>query len=595
MRTLDRIVARQAAASPDRIAVDAPDAQLTYAALEARSDRLAHRLRALRGDDDRPVGVCLERSATLIVSLLAVLKAGRGYLALDPRQPPQRLAELLRDAGCDLVITQRALVGRIGTDVTTLVVDAPADDPAGDPDGEGAARAVPRPATTGSSTAYIAYTSGSTGRPKGVCTPHRAVIRLVLGNRALPLRADDVFLQFAPAAFDASTLEIWGPLLNGGRLVVAPPGDLSPAEISALVRKEGVTVLWLTAGLFHAMVESGTADLSGVRYLLAGGDTLSPGHVDRALRELPGTTLVNGYGPTENTTFTTCHPLTAATGGGTVPIGRPIDHTAVHVLDERLAPVPDGEVGELYASGLGLAHGYLHHAGQTAERFVANPFGPPGERMYRTGDLVSRRPDGVLLFHGRADDQVKIRGFRVEPSEVETALRRHPEITDAAVAVRGKPGADRHLAAFYVGSQALPAGELRHHLGALLPDHMIPAAFVRLDPLPLTASGKVDRAALADVSLPGRPELSTPYRGPDDGVEGWLAELWADLLELSEVGVDDDFFELGGHSLMAARITSEISVEYDVTVPALTFYQRPTVCELAEFITAARRETEARV
>ncbi|MEV6766770.1 non-ribosomal peptide synthetase [Streptomyces sp. NPDC051105] len=591
MTTLDRIVALQAAATPDRIAVSAPDAQLTYAALDAWSDRLARRLRALRGGGDPPIAICLERSAALIASLLAVLKTGSGYLALDPRQPPQRLSELVRDAGAAVVITQRGLVGRVGETAAALVLD---DEPLSGPDNDGVPDRVPAPASTGSSTAYIAYTSGSSGRPKGVCVPHRAVIRLVLGNSLLPIQQDDVFLQFAPVAFDASTLEIWGPLLNGGRLVIPPPGDLSPAEISALVRAEGVTFLWLTAGLFHAVVESGTADLTGLRYLLAGGDTLSPGHVDRALRELPDTTLVNGYGPTENTTFTTCHPIASPVGGGTVPIGRPIDGTVVHILDERLAPVPEGEVGELYAGGLGLSHGYLNAPGLTAERFVANPFGSPGERLYRTGDLASRRPDGVLLFHGRADDQVKIRGFRIEPAEVEAALRSHGEITDAAVVVRGEPGTDRHLAAFYVGSEASLSAELRGHLSALLPAHMIPATFVRLASLPLNANGKVDRAALADVFLPVRPELSTSYRRPDTDVEIWLSKLWAELMELSEVGADDDFFELGGHSLMAARITSEISVEYDVRVPAMTFYRHPTISELAEFITAAVREDEAR-
>ncbi|ALG14845.1 thioester reductase [Kibdelosporangium phytohabitans] len=417
-----------------------------------------------------------------------------------------------------------------------------------------------------------------------MCVPHRAVLRLVSGQDFLPIQPDDVFLQFAAVAFDASTLEIWGALLNGARLAIPPPGDLSPAELTSVVQREGVTVLWLTAGLFHTMVDAGIGGLTSLRTLLAGGDALSAAHVDRALRELPDTRLVNGYGPTENTTFTTCHVFTESVGGSPVPIGVPIHGTTAQLLDETLRPVPDGDVGELCTGGLGVATGYHNDPVLTAQRFVPDPFSTdPGGRLYRTGDLARRRPDGVLEFHGRADNQVKIRGFRVETGEVEAALRRHPEIDDAAVVAQDSP-AGKVLAAFYVSDLTETSAELRAHLAAIVPRYMLPAVYVRVEELPLTPNGKVDRDRLAATQLPERPELSTDYRAPGNEHEVWLAGLWADLMQVAEVGVDDDFFELGGHSLMATRITVEIAERYGRTVPAVAFYENPTIAELAALL-----------
>lgn len=559
--TITAAFARQVAARPDTPAVSAGAERLTYAELDARADRLARHLSALGVSAEDTVGVGLPRSADLIVALLAVLKTGAGYLALDPQQPEERRALVLKDAGADVVITPELM---------KTVPEHPA--------------ATPTPPAAGDTTAYLAYTSGSTGNPKGVCVPHRAVLRLVFDQDFLPIRADDVFLQLAPVAFDASTLEIWGPLLNGGRLVVAPPGDVSPRDLARIVRDEGVTALWLTAGLFHAVVEAGAGELRGLRHLAAGGDVLSAAHVDRALRELPDTRLVNGYGPTENTTFTTCHVITGPVGDGQVPIGLPINGTTVHLLDEHLEPVADGEVGELCAGGLGLAHGYRNAPASTAERFVPNPFADvPGQRLYRTGDLARRRPDGVLEFHGRTDDQVKIRGFRVETGEVEAALRRHPEVHDASVVAQRANG-ERLLAAFYVSDLTMTSAELREHLAGIVPHYMLPSVFQRVDELPLTPNGKVDRERLAATTLPGRPELSTDYRPPDTEHEAWLAAMWADLMQVTEVGVDDDFFELGGHSLMATRITVEIGARFGRTVPAVAFYENPTIAELAALL-----------
>ncbi|WNV84701.1 non-ribosomal peptide synthetase [Umezawaea sp. Da 62-37] len=565
LRSIVDVFTHHARTFPEAVAVSGEDGDLSYAQLDRRTTALAGALRASGAAAGDVVGILLPRSVDLVVLQLAVLKAGCAYLVLAPDTPVERRAAILRDARPALVVGG----------------EAPWTTPA-----ELAARAgdVPLGTPRGADTAYVAYTSGSTGTPKGVVVPHRAVVRLVVGADYLPVGRDDVFLQFAPAAFDASTLEIWGPLLNGGKLVVAPAGDLRPADLTALVRDRGVTVLWLTAGLFHQVVEAGLADLTGLRLLIAGGDVLSPSHVDRAIAALPSTAVVNGYGPTENTTFTCCAVLDGPVGAGAVPIGRPVTGTLVHLLDEHGDRVPDGRTGRIFTSGLGLAHGYLGAPGATADRFVPDPFsGVPGDRMYATGDLGRRGPDGRLEFLGREDRQVKIRGFRVEPAEVEVVLRTHPDVEDVAVLPR--PSATgQALTAYYASDEAVISAWLRDHLAAFLPPYMIPARFVRVDELPLTANGKVDRSALAALALPDRGDLSTDYRAPATPLESWLAELWADLLQVERVGVDDDFFEIGGHSLMAVRLTSEIFDRHEVDVPIHTYYENPTVAELAALI-----------
>jgi amino acid adenylation domain-containing protein len=579
-QTVHHVFARQVAQHPNRTAVTAQDGCLTYAELDARANQLAHGLRSLGVTSGSVVGVCVERSTGLVIALLAVLKAGASYLPLDLKQPAGRLTAMLREAGAEIVVTQASLAERLGSLAgTSVFLDVPGGSFAGFP------TTAPQTDSSPADPAYVMYTSGSTGQPKGVCVPHRGVSRLVVGTDFVDIRDDDVFLHIAHIAFDASTWEIWAPLLNGGRLVMAPPGDLSPSEISSLVRSHGVTALFLTTALFHVMTEQGLADLRGLRYLLFGGEVLSVRHANRALRELPATALLHVYGPTENTTFTTSHAITEPVLGTTVPIGAPIRGTTVYVLDEDMAPVPDGTVGELYTGGLGVAHGYLNGAELTAERFVPDPFSAtPGERLYRTGDLVSRRPDGALEFHGRADNQVKIRGFRIEPGEIEAALREHEDISDAVVVPRDRPGGERDLMAAYVSSELLSTTEIRAHLSMTLPHYMLPAAYVRVDRLPLKPNGKVDRAALRELSPAGRPDLSTEFREPDSPIAVWLAELLADLLSLDSVGSDDDFFELGGHSLMAARITSAVQAKFDVSIPALTFYEESTVAGLSSFI-----------
>src|SRR6185436_1020979 len=375
------------------------------------------------------------------------------------------------------------------------------------------------------------------------------------------------------------------------RLAVFPGRVPSPDELGAALRHHGVTTLWLTAGLFHQMVDERPGALAGGLQLLAGGDVLSPAHVRRVLDELPGCTLINGYGPTENTTFTCCRPLTAASeAGASVPIGWPIANTRVYLLDRSLHPVPVGVPGELYAGGDGLARGYLRRPELTAERFVPDPFaaeaGEPGGRLYRTGDLARRRPDGDIDFLGRTDQQVKIRGFRVEPGEVEAALAQHPRVREAVVVARSRSPRDLKLVAYVAGDAT--AEELRPWLRERLPDYMVPAAFVTLAALPLTPNGKVDRQALlSQKAAPERQSAGEGSLAPRTPVEEVLAGIWAELLELERVGADRHFFELGGHSLLATQVMSRLRGAFGVEMPLRDLFEAPVLEDLAARVEAA--------
>jgi amino acid adenylation domain-containing protein len=553
----------------DRVAVRDDVRELTYAALREEASRLAAALVAggvRRGD---VVGVHLRRSADGIVALLAVLQAGAAYLALDVRYPAERIRFMLADSNARMVVTQRELLADLPDDVEYTLADEP--HPAGNAG----------ISLCGDDLAYVAYTSGSTGKPKGVMVPHRAVERLVVDPGFVHIGPDDVVLQLAPVAFDASTLEIWGALLNGARLVVPPAGDQSLAELTGFVRQAGVTVLWLTAGLFHQVVDFGLADLAGVRYLLAGGDVLSVPHVNLAVSALPGTTVVNGYGPTENTTFTCCHPVTGEVTTTSVPIGRPINGTTISVLDEDFRPA---ETGELHTSGAGLAHGYLGRPSLTAERFVPDPL-TPGGRMYRTGDLVRQGADGVVEFLGRADRQVKIRGFRIELGEIEAAFAAIPAVAQHVVLVRTSASGDRSLHAAVVLREELSLVELRRALGVTLPSYAVPSPVTVVDALPLTVNGKVDTAALESRIGAARPDLMSDYRAPATATEVTVAALWSDHLGIPGIGADDDFFELGGHSLLGVRIIAELHREFGVEVSPRTFYLNPTPAGMASAVT----------
>src|SRR6266478_3230924 len=484
--------------NPDDIALVQGDTELTYGELNKRANRLAHRLRLAGVTLESLVPCCLPRSIEMIVAFLAVLKTGAAYMPIDPSYPEARRNLMLEDAGRGVVLTNSWLVPSFQSAEPTQIVIAE-DEPAAVSDREENPQQVAGP----TSLAYVMYTSGSTGRPKGVMVEHRGIVRLVRGTNYCHFGPDETFLQFAPPSFDASTFEIWGALLNGSRLVLMPKESSSLADLITAIRKHGVTTLWLTAGLFHLMVEEHAADLQTLRQLLAGGDVLSPRHVRLFLEHAPITTLINGYGPTENTTFTCCHKMHAGDSfSDSIPIGKPISNTRVYILDENTNPVAPGETGELYAAGDGVARGYLNDPDATTAKFLADPFADgPRQRMYRSGDLARWRPDGTIEFLGRTDSQVKILGHRIEPGEIEAVLQRHGRVKQACVIARTESGGKR-LVAYFVPSESGPKPEeLREFVASQLPQHMIPAFFVALESLPLSENGKVDRAALANLEL----------------------------------------------------------------------------------------------
>jgi amino acid adenylation domain-containing protein len=583
----------QAAETPGAVAVVYRDERLTYRELDRRANRLAHHLQESGVGPEVRVAVALERSVDLVVTLLAVLKAGGAYVPLDPSYPEERLAFMVADARVSVLVTTKRLGRRLsGHGVRLVRLDT---------DGPRIAAASPECVASGAgaeSLAYVSYTSGSTGSPKGVAVPHRAVVRLVRGTSYVRLAPDEVLLQLAPVSFDASTFEIWGALLSGARLAVAPAHTLSLAELGRTLREHQVTTLWLTAGLFRRMVDEQLEDLRGVRQLLAGGDVLSVPHVRRVLGELPACRLVNGYGPTEATTFSCCYPAPRPLPGScdSLPIGGPIANTRVYVLDRYLSPVPTGVPGELYIGGDGLARGYLGRPALTAERFVPDPFGAePGSRLYRTGDRVRWLPEGVLEFLGRLDQQVKVRGYRVEPAEVEAALAEHSAVREAAVVARADPAGEKHLVAYVVPREernegAPPAAELRRFLEGRLPGYMVPSAFVVVGALPLTASGKLDRAVLPTLAPSAGTglEREAAFVAPRTTAETVLAAIWAEVLGVSRVGVHDNFFALGGHSLLATQVVSRIRSEFALDMPLRLLFERPTVSGLAGAVEQAR-------
>ena len=582
---------RRAAETPDAVALVFCEESVTYAELNARANRLARRLRGLGVGSDTLVGLCAERSVEMVVGLVAILKAGGAYVPLDASYPAERLSFMLADTRAGVLLTQTRLASRLPAHGARIVLL----------DGEGQSLALEPEAdlpnaATPDGLAYVIYTSGSTGRPKGVAVPHRAVARLVRNTNFASFAPGEVFLQFAPVSFDASTLELWGALLNGARLAIMPPGVPSLEELGRALRRHNVTTLWLTAGLFHLMVDERAEDLRGLRQLIAGGDVLSPEHVARFLRAAPDSVLVNGYGPTENTTFTCCHRLRGDFDAArSVPLGSPVANTTVYVLDRGMRPVVLGAAGELYTGGDGLARGYLNRPGLTAERFVPDPFSAePGARLYRTGDLVRWLPDGTLEFLGRTDHQVKIRGFRIELGEIEAALGQHPRVREAVVLAREDAPGERRLVAYVVGGpEGAPTLDgLRDHLRDRLPEHMVPSAFVVLDALPLTPHGKIDRGALP---APGesRPELEGGFAAPRTPVEEVIAAVWCDVLGLDSVGTADDFFALGGHSLLAARVVARLRESFGVDLPLRAIFESPTVAHLAGVVEAARADGEA--
>jgi amino acid adenylation domain-containing protein len=468
---------------------------LTYEELDRRANQVGHYLRILGVGPEVAVGICTERSLEMIIGLLGILKAGGAYLPLDASYPQERLAYMLKDAGSSFVLTWGGATQAFGSfEVHVIRLDADWEAIAKQPETPPVSR------VTSENLAYTMYTSGSAGRPKAVGIVHSNVARLVRNTNYVHIASDDVFLQLAPVTFDAATFEIWGALLNGAKLVLYPPERIVDlAKLKNLIRETGVSILWLTAGLFHRIVDEDVLLFSPIKQLLTGGDVVSAPHVKRVLEVVRGCCVINGYGPTECATFSVCQRVSDAGSVKTsVPIGRPVSNTVAYVLDSDLELVPVGTTGELYLGGEGLGRGYFRHPELTAESFIPNPFGASGSRIYRTGDLVRYCQDGTLEFVGRLDFQVKVSGYRVELEEIEKALLCEADVHQAVVVAQMDSNGDKRLVAYVVseGKSALDVKRLRNKLKHHLPDYMLPSSFVALGALPLTPNGKVDRNAL---------------------------------------------------------------------------------------------------
>lgn len=589
-KTVVQLFEEAAKIHADRVAILCGDVRLTYRELNQRANAVAFRLQELGVKPESMVGLCLERSAELIVGLLGILKAGGAYVPLDPDYPGERINFMLGDTSSSVMLTQRAIA-------RSVLRDSPVEKIyLGDLLADGSLLTDKNPESQAGpdSLAYVLYTSGSTGRPKGVLVENRSIVRLVFNTNFCQFGPEEVFLHFAPISFDASTFEIWGALLHGSTLVVMPPKASSLPQIGHAIRDHKVTTAWLTAGLFHLCIDECLEDLRPLKQLLAGGDVLSAAHVRQVLAKFPHITLINGYGPTEGTTFTCCHRMRNGDSvPDSVPIGRPITNTFAYVLDENQHPVPEGEAGELYTGGDGVARGYLNAPELTAERFLPDPFNEvPQARMYRTGDRVRWREDGTLEFLGRFDTQVKILGNRIELGEIEAALLRHPAIRQACVITRADEAGNKRLLAYYVtaDSQPLQVRELKDFLSIKLPAFMVPALCTPLTTLPLNPNGKVDRDALP---TPETPKAQETRPGMTSNLEQTVTDVWKKVLRLDSLGMDDNFFDLGGDSLLIVAVHSQLQKLLHREIEVTDLFEHTTIRTLSQHLGKAEAAAPA--
>ena len=585
---LAQLFEANAAGSPSKTALVHGNERVSYQVLNTKANRLAHQLLAEGVSSGEFVGICLESGIDMITALLAIVKVGAVYVPIDSNYPEARIKHILEDTQLPLVLTNKALAEQLPSgNYRSLHLD-----------GEDLQNAMSRQSDenlhhkTGDlsqSLAYVMYTSGSTGTPKGVKVTQRGIARLVVNNRLLPLSSNTVMLQCASVTFDAATLEIWGPLLNGGQLVLYPDSLVDAQQLGDVIDRHSVNTMWLTSGLFDQFVAINDRCLPSLSYVLTGGDVVNPQSVHSFYQQQPQVTVINGYGPTENTTFTTCFTVPRDwEADQALPIGQPISNTTVYVLDSNKKPLPIGSIGELYTGGEGLAQGYLHQAELTDQRFVSNPWacGTNDARLYRTGDLVRWQEDGNLLFVGRADDQVKIRGYRIELGEIERMLLSHGKVESTLVVAKDRViGGISHkqLIAYAVTQEQTSEleKELGDSLATQLPNYMHPEHLVLLPEFPLTSNGKVDRRALPEPAL----QQESQFVAPETDTEVTLSQLWQELLQMTEpMNINVSFLHIGGNSLLLMRLNAMIKAKFDVNLPIEQLFRQPTIKGLSALI-----------
>jgi len=614
--TVLTVFASRVLSSPNAIAAAHGNARITYGELDVESNRLARFLFDQGLEPEGCVGVMLDRSLDVVIVLLGILKAGGAYVPINRTTPVERLHYLLKDTQARILISDTQQMEDLTSlhescqDLETIMcidvdeVEASAseeNDESSDEDwiyrdflqsdntsepklvGRSAWMTTPdgpvSTARTPTSLAYVLYTSGTSGRPKGVMVEHRSILRLVLNTNYIDLDDSDRILQTGSLAFDASTFEIWGALLNGGCVCFPDQHDdiLNSVRLRQLITEHSITTLFLTTSLFNLLVDNDVDAFAGLRHLLTGGERVSAAHISKVHHALPSMTLNHVYGPTENTTFSTSFHVSSPYERD-VPIGAPIANSTAYVLDENLELLPVGAAGELFTGGDGLARGYLNDPDLTAKKFTEHPF-EPGHRVYRTGDLARWRQDGTLEYLGRIDDQVKIRGFRIEPAEIENILLQLESVRQVSVLTIETENHGRELAAYVGTDQAMDTADIRAHLRRLLPDYMIPAHIILQPSLPLNQNGKVDRKA-----LPNPADLRSAHVGtevPQTETETALGQIWEEILGVESVGTTDDFFDTGGHSLLVVGMVSKIHERLGVELPFAQVFETPTIRDLA--------------
>ena len=580
---IHQLVEEQVGLRPDAVAVVDMDEHISYYELNRRANLLAHALLQRGVGTEVCVGVCMERSLELVIGQLAILKAGGVYVPLDPNYPQERLAFMLADAAIHVVLVEERFLERLpASNMLVMCLERDWTSIAQQHDKK------PESVVKSNNLAYVIYTSGSTGLPKGTAIPHQAVIRLVRHTNYLTLTPSDIVAHLSNTSFDAATFEIWGSLLNGGRLVIVHRDMiLSPSAFSAFLCEQRCSVLFVTTALFNQIVSSEPAIFQNVGTVLVGGESLDVKWIHHVLRNGPPGRLLHAYGPTENTTFSTWYLIEGYKQElQHIPIGFPITNTQVYVLDDWMQPLPTGITGMLYLAGAGLARGYLNRADLTAEMFVPHPFSSiPGERLYKTGDLACYRFDGAIEFLGRRDHQIKIRGFRIELEEVEAVLKQHSAVQEALVLAREDEPGEKRLVAYIVATehQLLSRKVLFDFLQRKLPDYMIPTAFVLLPSMPLTSNGKIDRRALPPLGVADF-SFQTTFLVPSDILELQLVHIWEELLCVHPIGVSDNFFMLGGHSFLAIHMMDRIRQQFGYNLPISTLFQGPTIAQLAALL-----------
>jgi amino acid adenylation domain-containing protein len=563
-------------------------ASLTYSELNRRADLLSRQLVEIGVKADQFIAVFMDRSVEMIVALLGILKAGAAYVPLDPAYPMEKLSFMLEDTNAPVLISQSHLIDSFPAHNAHIIcMDT----------GWGAEKnrrdlRFHHLQSAKSKLAYINYTSGSTGKPKGVVIPHRGVLRLVANPNYATLDDTCNILQLAPVSFDAATFEIWGALLNGGRCVLFPYNGIpDPQDLEHVIKKNEISTLWLTASLFNAIIDINPEALRGVKELLTGGEALSVEHVKKAQKLLPETQLINGYGPTESTTFTCCYRIPRDLDGNlkSIPIGYPINQTKVYVLDEEMRPKDNGDPGELYIGGEGLAIGYLNRPELTSEKFVPDPYDKNG-RLYKSGDLVRYLPQGEIEFMGRLDDQIKINGFRVEPGEIESMLKKHDAVREAVVLVATDNAGSKYLTGYVTANsdKSIDAESLKDYLKQKLASFMIPRELMILPRIPLNPNGKVDRNALPKPGS-GKSGSSVDFIPAHSETEKALAAIWREVLGIDHVGIRDNFFDIGGTSVLSVKIISKIREILNTDIPIVRIYHYPTIELMANFISRGQQ------